>query len=72
MSIFLPKNAQHKLEAQQKAEENRYRNMMSGLSDELIEWLKEKNLTIAEFETLYELTRKRFQITFGKKKIKDL
>ena len=72
MSIFLTKNEQHKMEAQKKADEAKYRNMLAGLSDELVEWLKSKELTVGEFETVVELTRNRLQLTFSKLKIKGL
>lgn len=71
MSIFLPKNQQHKIKQQQQAERNRYNNMMNSLSSELVEWLKEKDLTVADFENLIGFTRSRFELVFGKTKIKD-
>ena len=72
MSIFLSKNQQHKLNQQKQAELDKYKNLMSGLSDELVKWLKDKDLTIADFENLIDLTKQRFQITYGKSKIKGL
>ena len=52
-----------------KAEQDRYRNWIQGLSDLLIDWAKEKDLTIADFETLISLTKQRFELTYGKSKI---
>ena len=72
MSIFLPKNAQHKLEQQKQAEMKRYQNLISGLSDELVDWLIEKELSVSEFESVIDITRNRFQIYFGSKKIKEI
>jgi len=72
MNIFLPKNAQHKLEQQKQAEMKQYQNRISDLSDELINWLTEKELSVSEFENVIDITRNRFQIYFGSKKIKEL
>lgn len=72
MGIFLPKNEQHKLDQKKKEEYQRFQNMISGYSDELVDWLIGKGLSIAEFETVIQLTQERFRITFGTKKIKEL
>jgi len=72
MSIFLSRNQQHKIAQQKQAELNKYRNMISGFSDELIKWLKDKDLTIADFENLIDFTKQRFEITYGKSKIKQI
>jgi len=72
MSIFLPKNAQHKLEQQKQAELRGYQNRISGLSDELVNWLIGKELSIADFESIVGITQERFRIYFGSKKIKEL
>ena len=50
MGIFLPKDQRHKMEAQREAEMNKYRNMISDMSKELFEWLKEKVLNAGDFE----------------------
>jgi UPF0288 family protein (methanogenesis marker protein 3) len=72
MGIFLPKNEQHKQQMAQEAERNKYRNWMEGLSDELIKWTINKDLSIGDFETLISLTKQRFELTYGKSKIKDI
>ena len=46
--------------------------MIADLSDELIDWLIEKGLSVSGFESLVNITRERFQIYFGSKKIKEL
>ena len=71
MSIFLSKNTKHKIEQQQEAEQNKYRNLMVSLSDELVKWLKEKDLTIGDFENLVGFVRQSFEMSYKKTKIKN-
>ncbi|MEA2067519.1 MAG: hypothetical protein U9O65_10620 [Thermotogota bacterium] len=69
--IFLNKNQKHELKQKQEAEQNKYRNLMVSLSDELVEWLKEKDLTIGDFENLVGFVRSSFEMSFKKTKIKS-
>ena len=72
MSIFLPKNAQHKLEQQKQAELRAYQNQISDMSDKLIDWLIERDMSVADFNNLVKITEERFRLYFGGKKIKEL
>jgi len=71
MSIFLNKNTKHQIKQKEEAERNKYRNMMVSLSDELVGWLKEKDLTIGDFENLVGFVRSSFEMSYKKTKIKS-
>ena len=72
MSIFLSKNEKHRQQMAQEAELNAWKQKLQRLSDELIEWCKEKDLNISEYENIVEFTRERFQMNFGKLRINNL